>query len=617
MKNLKFSLFGLRRKGFYFLLFLLPLHFSNAQTEKINLQDLSAFDDPAHNWKIVGNVYADLDHPDELQTTSGNGILVNDSKRKNPKDLVTEEEYKNIDLELDYMMAPGSNSGIYFMGDYELQLKDSWGFTPVTSAENGGIYERWDKDKPEGQNGYQGYPPRQNVSRAPGLWQHLEVSFQAPRFNEEGEKIENARFIYVKLNGVTIHEDVELFGPTRGSLSNEEEPAGPLRFQGDHGAVAFRNIDISKYDKPRPVLKDLEYKVYAGKFLNEPNLNNLPPEFEGKSALLTSDLREKLDQFAISYTGKLDVKEEGKYSFNLNVPGGKGLLTINNDQVIPLSGNEGKGTVELPAGELSFELLYSKFQDWVEPGLGLSISGDGIKEYLLSDASGDFEDPVDPILLEADSPKVFRSFMDVPEDEDRGGHRFTHAVSVGDPQQLHYTYDMNKGSIVQLWRGKFLDVTPMWYSRGNGSSRPIGSILHLSQPELSTAKLSSAQQAWPVDTTGTGYTSLGYRLDENELPTFLYSIYNREIEDKTRLLQDARGVQRTISIDMPGENLFVRLVDGKKIEKISDDLFLIGDKEFYIRLDKTGKSRPVLRGEGQEQELLVPLENELVYSLLM
>lgn len=96
------------------------------------------------------------------------------------------------------------------MGQYELQLRDSWGAQVITSGENGGIYERWDESRPDGQKGYQGYAPRQNVSKGPGLWQHLVVSFQAPRFNAEGQKIENARFIKVELNGVTIQENVEL-----------------------------------------------------------------------------------------------------------------------------------------------------------------------------------------------------------------------------------------------------------------------------------------------------------------------------------------------------------------------------------------------------------------------
>jgi hypothetical protein len=80
-------------------------------------------------------------------------------------------------------MATESNSGIYLQGRYEIQLLDTWGATAIRSGSNGGIYERWNESRPNGQKGYMGYAPRQNASRAPGLWQKLKISFQAPRFD--------------------------------------------------------------------------------------------------------------------------------------------------------------------------------------------------------------------------------------------------------------------------------------------------------------------------------------------------------------------------------------------------------------------------------------------------
>lgn len=589
---------------------------SHSQVQKINFQDLSAFKNPGKSWRIVGDVHADLEKSNELETSKGTGILVNDPEDKAGQDLYTKNEYGNIDLELDYMMAKGSNSGIYFQGQYEIQLNDSWGSKTITSGENGGIYQRWDDQKPEGEQGFQGYAPRQNVSRAPGLWQHLEVSFQAPKFDENGEKTENAKFIYVRLNGVTIHEDLELLGPTRGSMEPGEKTAGPLRIQGDHGAVAFQNMEITTFEKPRPELTNLTYQIYEGNFDKEPDYSNLPPEAEGQSVILTSDLRTNSDQFLTRYTGTLQVEEAGEYTFNLNTSGGAGLIRINENEVIPLSNGTGKATVTLPAGELPFELLYSKFQDWVEPGLGLTLSGEGIREYLISDGSGDFGDPVDPILVEANAPTVFRSFMNIPGEEKSRGHLLTHAVSVGNPKQLHYTYDLNRGAIAQIWRGGFLNATPMWYDRGNGTSLPLGSVLHFEVPAMTVGKVSSLQQKWATDTTGSNYKTLGYKLDKNDVPSFMYSIYGAKIEDVSRVLDNAHGIQRRISIDAPVDNLHVRLASGKKIEKLSNELYLVGDKEYYIRLDNIGKSKPVMRGSGKEQELLVPLNTELTYTLL-
>ena len=204
------------------------------QATAIPLDDLSAFQNPGKSWQIAGGVTAELDDENELETVDGKGVLVNEPSRRNKgKDLVTNAEYGDMDLELDYMMAKGSNSGVYLQGRYEVQLEDSWGVKTPTSANNGAIYERWDESKPNGQKGYQGYAPRQNVSRAPGLWQNLKISFQAPRFDASGKKIENAKILRATLNGVVIHENVELFGPTRGAMGNNEVPSGPLRLQGD------------------------------------------------------------------------------------------------------------------------------------------------------------------------------------------------------------------------------------------------------------------------------------------------------------------------------------------------------------------------------------------------
>src|SRR5690606_35854913 len=129
----------------------------------------------------------------------GNGILANLLTKNDPgKDLFSKAEYGDMDLKMEYMMASGSNSGVYIQGRYEIQLLDSWGVVNPGPGDNGGIYERWDENKPEGQRGYEGYAPRQNASRAPGQWQQLLVSFRAPRFDANGNKTANARILRVE-----------------------------------------------------------------------------------------------------------------------------------------------------------------------------------------------------------------------------------------------------------------------------------------------------------------------------------------------------------------------------------------------------------------------------------
>ncbi|MEX2592218.1 MAG: DUF1080 domain-containing protein [Anditalea sp.] len=583
-------------------------HGVNAQAE-IPLNDLDFFRNAGKSWSIAGDVSAELDQHHSLTTSKGKGILVNIPTEKNQgKDLYTQAEYGDMDLEVEYMMAPGSNSGIYLQGRYEIQLLDSWGVVNPKAGDNGGIYERWDDSKPEGQKGFQGYAPRQNVSRAPGLWQHLIVSFQAPRFDDNGNKTENAKILRVELNGVVIHENVELFGPTRGGMENNEKATGPLRIQGDHGAVAFRNINISSFDKPRPELSDLNYFIYGGRFEDEAGFDSLPPEAEGPSVILTSNLDPKSAQYMIKYTGTLNVKEAGEYTFNLNVPGGYGRVNIDDKKVLSFGRDYRKGSVDLPAGEMNFELLYSKFMDWVEPGLGLAVAGPGIREYQLTNSNAVQSNAVDPILVDPSEKPLLRSFMDLPNSP-----RVTHAVSVGSEAKVHYTYDMDHGSLFQIWRGEFLNATPMWHNRGDGSSRPMGSVVYLGKPTLSIAKLSSEDDLWVADTTGSSFKPKGYKINDKEEVTFLYEAYGASVEDDISVLANGHGIKREIRIQNIPDNLYVLLAQGNTIEEVKEGMYLVDDKTYYLEL---AEGKPVIRKVPGQQKLIIPATESLVYTLL-
>ncbi len=588
------------------------------------LTDLSAFRSPAKSWKIAGNVGANLDKANHLSVDAGTGVLANVPDKKNKgQDLLTTFEHGDIDLELDYMMAPGSNSGIYLQGLYELQLEDSWGDRVASPANNGGVYERWDESRPEGKKGYEGYAPRQNVSKAPGLWQHLKLSFQAPRFDASGKKTENAKFLRVELNGVLIHEDLELMGPTRGALKADESATGPLRFQGDHGPVAFRNIVVTHYDKPRPEISNLTYQVYKGKFEGETQYDSLPPEAEGNAVILTSNLNPLPKQFLIRYRGTLKIQEPGEYRFNLNVPGGGGYLKIGDDYAIKLTGSNGKGSVSLPAGEMPFELVYSKYIDWVDPALGLNVAGPGVRDYIISDEISSRGEVVDPILVNATENTILRSFMDIPKrakadngQQEEGGHRVTHSINVGTTEQVHYTYDLDNGSLIQIWRGGFLDTTPMWHERGDGSSRPQGAIQQIAPPVLSVAKLTSGDAAWATDTTGSGYRPKGYVLNANGLPTFRYIAWGTAVEDAITPLANGQGFRRELQVQNPADGLYLRLASGSTIETLDKGKYVVDGKAYYLQLEDAKAIKPVVRNTANGQELIVPLRNKLAYSII-
>lgn len=163
------------------------------------------------------------------------------------QNIVTEEKFGDVELYLEFMLAKGSNSGVYLHGLYEIQIFDSYGSSePMKTSDCGAVYHRWIDNQ-----GVGGSAPSRNASRRPGEWQSFHIWFRAPRFDASGKKVENARFIRVLHNGLTVQKDVELEGGTRAHMPLAEAPTNPIMLQGDHGPVAFKNI----YVRPlRPII---------------------------------------------------------------------------------------------------------------------------------------------------------------------------------------------------------------------------------------------------------------------------------------------------------------------------------------------------------------------------
>lgn len=172
----------------------------------------------------------------KIVLSSGAGVLGNTGP--SPSHLISKAQYGDCRVHVEFMIPPGGNSGVYLQGRYEVQILDSFGkpWRDLQHSDCGGIYQRWKDDA-----GYEGTPPARNAVRPPGEWNTYDIVFRAPRF-EGGRKTENARFVEVRLNGVVVQNDIEVTGPTRASMAEDEVALGPLFLQGDHGPVAFRNV---------------------------------------------------------------------------------------------------------------------------------------------------------------------------------------------------------------------------------------------------------------------------------------------------------------------------------------------------------------------------------------
>ncbi|MBP7951733.1 MAG: DUF1080 domain-containing protein [Verrucomicrobiales bacterium] len=207
--------------------------------EPFNGKDLSNWDykaagDRKPRW-AVGKAGLSASDKKVLEVTEGAGgeMINNVTGHGQSLDIFSKNKFGDIHLEVELMVPQGSNSGIYVMGEYEVQVLDSFG--------------KADKEMTPGDIGaiYSAAVPKLNAAKAPGEWQKFVIDFRAPRFDAGGKKTENAKFVRVELNGKVLHENVEMNGPTPGGVTGKEAPEGPVMFQGDHGAVAYRNLKIS------------------------------------------------------------------------------------------------------------------------------------------------------------------------------------------------------------------------------------------------------------------------------------------------------------------------------------------------------------------------------------
>jgi hypothetical protein len=193
------------------------------------------------DWRLAREVKPDPADPAKLIFSPGTGAYVNGEKGRTVN-LVSQAEFGDVQMHIEFLISRQSNSGVYLMGRYEVQVYDSHGVEKdkYPGIECGGIYPRWTQER----NEFEGHSPRVNASKPAGQWQSFDIVFRAPRFDASGRKTANARFVSVKHNGVLIHENVELTGPTRAATFEDEKALGPIMLQGDHGPVAYRNIRI-------------------------------------------------------------------------------------------------------------------------------------------------------------------------------------------------------------------------------------------------------------------------------------------------------------------------------------------------------------------------------------
>ena len=175
-----------------------------------------------------------LEHFEENTWPIAGGIIV-----ANHGNLQTKEAYGDCQLHIEWR-APNppegepvnmGNSGIFFMGLYELQIYDSYSSKIYADGSAAAMYGQ--------------IPPLVNVCRKPGEWQSFDVIFTAPVF--EGDTLVEPAWITVLHNGVLVHNHTKILGPSAHKAFTPYKPHDarlPITIQGHGCPVAFRNIWI-------------------------------------------------------------------------------------------------------------------------------------------------------------------------------------------------------------------------------------------------------------------------------------------------------------------------------------------------------------------------------------
>jgi len=181
-----------------------------------------------------------LDHFQPTSWPVKEGVLIADKGN-----LLTKSAYGDCQFHVDWRSpnsAQGSpsnmgNSGILFMGLYELQIYDSFSSKIYADGSAAAIYGQ--------------IPPLVNACRKPGEWQTYDVIFMAPKFDKDGKLLEAAR-ITVLHNGVLVQNNTKILGPMayKATYPYKAHAAKlPLMIQGHNSPVEFRNIWIRELDR--------------------------------------------------------------------------------------------------------------------------------------------------------------------------------------------------------------------------------------------------------------------------------------------------------------------------------------------------------------------------------
>jgi len=534
-------------------------------------------------WQLAGNIFMN----GETENTEPGSEIVYHPRNEKPLPFTPGIIHGDLDLDLDFMLSEGSQLTIDFKNRYALLLYPGGTFNSMSEKKVSGIYD-------------------QNAFKAAGLWQHLHVRFINPEFDASGKITGAARLEDVILNGKQIKPE----GAFELAETMDEKLTEEISFEPNTkgpGAIALRNIRYKTYTDDRITLAGVQYSVFKGIFKEYDTLKTLTPLRTGNTDSLHWKVGDKRAQ--VAFAGTMNVPQTGAYLFRLRA-GGPAWLLIDNKEIVNNHGTRDfvrpfYDSVYLKAGDHPFQVIYANY----DQSLVLDYEGPGIPFTRLSDPAAErHEEQIEPLeYVVTTEPGIQRGFFM------HHGVVNTYTMAIGIPGGINYAYDMNTYSLLSAWRGRFIDVSNMWTSRGESQRElPLGTVLELSGTP--TVQFLADEKGLWQDTVAadiTPFTKRAYRIDTDGLPVFQYTFRGATIEDRWRASADGKGLTRSVTISNAAEvsDVYFLLGNGSKVEKVPQGGYAIDDKAYFLS-EPSGidnKALNIVKAGDGRYALMLPL----------
>ena len=212
-------------------------------------------------------------------------------------------------------------------------------------------------------------------------------------------------------------------------------------------------------------------------------------------------------------------------------------------------------------------------------------------------------------LKPVDRPLLLRTFM-----EQAG----THAIAVGFPQKVHFTFDAEQIRLTHAWRGRFLDAHGTWFVRLAPPAQPLGEDQIRLPPGAPFAVLNGHHDVWPAQTSemstssATAYRFFGYRLDTSGVPVFLYRAGTIDIED--RIEPDGQQLVRQFRLTpqtpaRPAGHLWLRAHQSKKL-RWTGHSSCISETGLTVSVDRRPAQAGMVRTAKDGMEWIIQLSSD-------